>query len=328
MLYDSFPVVVLVYYWVIVLALAAVMLQVMKQRIRWRGSKALMQQHEESRAKILAALHPKESSMTLETLVSSYSLMPNYPILSTNMDVPAAIEVTVDHVSVVLKRHRSRHAGIFNLTSRSPSKDALAGVPASSPRSLSRRSSVSATSDGENIAGSSDSRTILRNVSAKFPAGQLSAILGASGAGKSALLNVITSSGADSSSGRYAISGQVLFSDAWKDAPLSSSGRALAVNPLGKVSYVQQDTSHLLPFLTVRETLRYAARITLPATLSNASKHRLADEVLRKLNLDHCANTQVGNEWVRGISGGERRRLIIATGLLTNPSVLVLDEPT
>ncbi len=50
--------------------------------------------------------------------------------------------------------------------------------------------------------------------------------------------------------------------------------------------------------------------------------------MLRDLGLEKCANTKIGSELIRGISGGERKRTSIGVELLTNPSMIFLDEPT
>jgi ABC-type multidrug transport system ATPase subunit len=94
------------------------------------------------------------------------------------------------------------------------------------------------------------------------------------------------------------------------------------------VSFVTQDDDSLFPFLTVRETLRYAACLRLPDTMSRASKYQRAEDILTKMGLKDCANTLVGNDQIKGISGGEKRRVSIAVQLLTNPRILLLDEPT
>ncbi|NIG58783.1 ATP-binding cassette sub-family G member [Pontoporia blainvillei] len=52
------------------------------------------------------------------------------------------------------------------------------------------------------------------------------------------------------------------------------------------------------------------------------------DDVIAELRLRRCANTRMGNSYVRGVSGGERRRVSIAVQLLWNPGILILDEPT
>ena len=93
-------------------------------------------------------------------------------------------------------------------------------------------------------------------------------------------------------------------------------------------SYVVQDDTALLPSLTVRETLHYAAILRLPRHISKENKINRAEHVLSQLGLRHCADTLIGSEFVRGISGGERRRVSIAIQVLTDPRILVLDEPT
>jgi ABC-type multidrug transport system ATPase subunit len=115
----------------------------------------------------------------------------------------------------------------------------------------------------------------------------------------------------------YRCSGDILFNNA---KPSDNVIRSLT-------SYVQDDAA-LLPSLTVRETLHFAALLRLPITISNERKIARAEHVLTQLRLDHCANTLVGSKFVNGISGGERRRVSIAVQILTNPKILVLDEPT
>ncbi len=72
------------------------------------------------------------------------------------------------------------------------------------------------------------------------------------------------------------------------------------------------DDDYHLPALTVRETLRYAAMIKLPSTISRKTKIARAEEVLNMLGLRDCANVLVGGELLKGISGGEKRRLSLA----------------
>ena len=50
--------------------------------------------------------------------------------------------------------------------------------------------------------------------------------------------------------------------------------------------------------------------------------------MLKDLGLKECANTKIGNNLIRGVSGGERKRTSIGVELLTNPSMIFLDEPT
>ena len=54
----------------------------------------------------------------------------------------------------------------------------------------------------------------------------------------------------------------------------------------------------------------------------------MVDELIESLGLTSCADTLIGSELVRGISGGEKKRVAIGVELVTNPSTLFLDEPT
>ncbi|KAL5627865.1 hypothetical protein BROUX41_002613 [Berkeleyomyces rouxiae] len=161
-------------------------------------------------------------------------------------------------------------------------------------------------------------KKILDNVHATFQAGVLNIVMGPSGSGKTSLLNALAQRYHNSATTRYLSSGRVLFNGT---APAASVLRAVT-------SYVCQDDEGLLPCLTVRETLRFAAGLRLPQWMGEAEKQQRAEEVLLKLGLKDCANTLVGSALVKGISGGEKRRVSIAIQILTNPRVLLLDEPT
>ena len=80
--------------------------------------------------------------------------------------------------------------------------------------------------------------------------------------------------------------------------------------------------------LTVYETLLFAARLRLPREMSLAEKKIRVDEVLTELGLNKCSNTRIGNARLRGVSGGERKRVSIALEILRGPAVLFLDECT
>jgi ABC-type multidrug transport system ATPase subunit len=89
---------------------------------------------------------------------------------------------------------------------------------------------------------------------------------------------------------------------------------------------MQQDV--LLPTLTVRETLQFSADLRLPPPTSQQERRKVVEEVILELGLKECADTRIGNHQHKGCSGGEKRRTSIGVQLLSNPSVLFLDEPT
>lgn len=104
------------------------------------------------------------------------------------------------------------------------------------------------------------------------------------------------------------------------------NGELLSSRTEALVAFVEQDDDHHLPALTVRETLRYAARLRI-RDASSAECDARADELIRTLGLRPCANNVVGNELLKGISGGEKRRLSLAVELLSDPAVILADEP-
>ena len=76
------------------------------------------------------------------------------------------------------------------------------------------------------------------------------------------------------------------------------------------------------------ESLWFSAQLRLPDNMTVEDKRAVARSALQEMGLESCADTPVGNWHLRGISGGERRRLSIALELLLRPQLLFLDEPT
>ncbi|XP_066450943.1 ATP-binding cassette sub-family G member 8 [Eleutherodactylus coqui] len=153
----------------------------------------------------------------------------------------------------------------------------------------------------------------MTNLNLKVTSGQMLAVIGNSGCGRTTLLDIITckDEGGKIKSGQILINGKLTTKQIVKKS----------------VAHVLQD-DQLLPHLTVRETLLFIAKLRLPRSYSEQQRQKRVEDVIAELRLRQCANTRVGNAYTRGVSGGERRRVSIAVQLLWNPGILILDEPT
>ncbi|KAE8728526.1 ABC transporter G family member 25 [Hibiscus syriacus] len=158
-----------------------------------------------------------------------------------------------------------------------------------------------------------EEKTILNNITGMVSPGEMLAILGPSGSGKSTLLN--------------ALAGRLQHGHGNFSGTMLANNRKPSRQIAKCTGFVTQDDV-LYPHLTVRETLVFCSLLRLPKTLSVKDKILVAESVLFELGLSKCENTIIGNSFIRGISGGERKRVSIAHEMLINPSLLILDEPT
>jgi ABC-type multidrug transport system ATPase subunit/ABC-type multidrug transport system permease subunit len=161
---------------------------------------------------------------------------------------------------------------------------------------------------------------ILQDVSGVVEPGNTLAIVGPSGSGKTTLLNVL--------SGRLA-------ANKWEGTVLINGEKADR-NILKKVAgYVPQEDI-LMGSQTVREALNFYAELKLPRKMKTKEKHEIVESIIAELGLKKVSNSLIGyvgedaaNSGLRrGLSGGERKRLSIGLQLVSNPSLLFLDEPT
>ncbi|KAJ6749902.1 hypothetical protein OIU85_000526 [Salix viminalis] len=158
---------------------------------------------------------------------------------------------------------------------------------------------------------STEEKDILYGISGSVDPGEVLALMGPSGSGKTTLLNLI--------GGRLnqtTVGGSFTFND----QPYSKFLKS-------RIGFVTQDDV-LFPHLTVKETLTYAALLRLPKTLTKEQKQKRAIDVISELGLERCQDTMIGGSFVRGVSGGERKRVCIGNEIIINPSLLFLDEPT
>ena len=105
------------------------------------------------------------------------------------------------------------------------------------------------------------------------------------------------------------------------------NGRPISGDSMVPSAVVEQDVN-FFPYMTVRETLAFRVELKLGSRISKKRRDELVDELLSQMRLEVTADTIVGDAKVRGISGGERRRLSIACELISSPSLIFLDEPT
>lgn len=85
-----------------------------------------------------------------------------------------------------------------------------------------------------------------------------------------------------------------------------------------------QDDVHIAN-LTVEETLCYAAMVKLPSTSSVADRAERVDYLLTMMGLKHVKDTPVGDASIKGISGGQKRRLSLAVSIMSLPRIIFLD---
>lgn len=137
--------------------------------------------------------------------------------------------------------------------------------------------------------------------------------MGPSGTGKSTLLRII--------SGRIRESEFNPRSVKINDKYVTSPGQLRKM-----CGYVAQE-ENLLPLLTVKETLMYSADFMLKRVCRKEKEERV-EKLIDELGLKHVSDSFLGDQEIRGISGGERKRVSIGVELIPNPSILLLDEPT
>ncbi len=160
----------------------------------------------------------------------------------------------------------------------------------------------------------SNEKRVLSGVSGSVKSGQMLAIMGVSGCGKTSLLNIL--------SGR-------------SDTPNAKLTGTVNVNGAPRdwhkfrhqAAYVLQDGA-LFGQLTVREQVLFSASLRLPSCMPSDEKGVLVDRILAELGLTDVQDMRIGNKFTPGVSGGERKRTSIAMEIVTDPSILFLDEPT
>ena len=105
------------------------------------------------------------------------------------------------------------------------------------------------------------------------------------------------------------------------------NGRRSTKAMMRSSAYVMQDNAHI-GVLTVQESLYFAAQLRLPQNMSEDLKTERIKNIMGILGLAGIANSVVGDEHQRGISGGQKKRLSIGVEIIHLPELIFLDEPT
>ncbi|KAM0436012.1 hypothetical protein ACHAPT_002904 [Fusarium lateritium] len=156
-------------------------------------------------------------------------------------------------------------------------------------------------------------KTIVDNVEGIVEAGEICALMGPSGCGKTTLLNVLArrSTNASDVEAEVLVNGSRLSRAAFREASC----------------FVEQEDA-LIGSLTVRETLEFSSRLASTSSLPKRERLMRIDSLLESFGLVGQANTLIGTPIRKGISGGQKRRVGVASQLITSPKLLFLDEPT
>ena len=132
--------------------------------------------------------------------------------------------------------------------------------------------------------------------------------MGPSGCGKTTLLNILSRR----LKGPLVTGDQLINNESFEDETLRSMS-----------TYVEQE-DHLIGSLTVRETIEYAAKLALPAEVSAPQRRERTEDMIREFGLVSVEKSYVGTPLKRGISGGQKRRLTMASQLITLPRIIFL----
>ncbi|KAK3375266.1 P-loop containing nucleoside triphosphate hydrolase protein [Podospora didyma] len=156
-------------------------------------------------------------------------------------------------------------------------------------------------------------KAIVENVEGIVEAGEICALMGPSGCGKTTLLNVLASR----PTGAQKVKGGVLVNGG---DPSRGTFREIS-------RFVEQEDA-LIGALTVRETLHFASRLASTSSLPRRERVARIDGLLDSFGLRDQADALIGTPIRKGISGGQKRRVGVASQLITSPKILFLDEPT
>ena len=165
-------------------------------------------------------------------------------------------------------------------------------------------------------------KTIINNFSGCLKPGEMCLVLGRPGSGCSTMLKVLGNSRA----GYKSVDGEVTYGGADAKTMLKKYRSEITYQPEEDLAYAT---------LTVQKTLEFALKFRTPDKNSRndgeTAKQYVASflsAVVKLFWIEHTLKTKVGNEFVRGVSGGERKRVSIAEAMVTKASTACWDNST
>lgn len=222
------------------------------------------------------------------------------------------------------EEEKTRHVGLIfkNLTVKGMGLGAalqptLSDLFLGLPRMLSKL-----FTKGKSASGKPPVRTILNDFTGCVKPGEMLLVLGRPGSGCSTFLKVLS----NQRFGYESIKGDVTYG--------GTDAKEMAKNYRGEIVYNPEDDLHYAT-LSVKNTLSFALKTRTPGKASRNEGESRTDyvrEFLRVVSklfwIEHTLGTKVGNEFVRGVSGGEKKRVSIAEAMITRASTQCWDNST
>lgn len=140
------------------------------------------------------------------------------------------------------------------------------------------------------------------------------ALMGPSGSGKTTLLHVLT--------------GRQATAKAKTRGNILVNGKSISTRAFRQLSSFVEQEDALIGSLTVWETLDFAAQLSLPSSVSTSDRKLRVETLIDSFGLQNQRDNLIGTPIRKGISGGQKRRVSVASQLITAPKILFLDEPT
>lgn len=217
------------------------------------------------------------------------------------------------HVGVIFKNLTVKGVGL-GAALQPTVGDILLGLPRKIKNLVSR--------GPKQAAGKPQERTILSDFSGTIKPGEMLLVLGRPGSGCTTLLKTL----ANQRAGYTSIDGEVTYGG----TPAEEMGKKYK----GEVLFIPDEDLHYAT-ITVKNTLSFALKTKTPgkdSRLEGESRGAYVKEFLRIVTklfwIEHTLGTKVGNEYIRGVSGGEKKRVTIAEAMVTRASAQCWDNST